>query len=188
MALNRKKPSTQDIEWTPELLAMQKEIELAQQRLAEAKAKQRAEEARLKAMVEHAGVSYAKLVNKLYDRLGIEPEHPSIRQTKRGPVEVSADKDEALRTQRLYEVLVAVLDAADADLIETLRLEDAETRDRHRDERTKDSGPARSDDSDHSDDDDADGTAEARVDDSDEWDLQDPDDEAQQAILSSSDA
>lgn len=131
MALNRK-PS-------PEVRELKEQMELIQKQIAEAEANARAEENRLKAVVKHTGLNYALLINDLYDRLGIEPEHPTIRNSKNGPVEVSTDKSEEQRVQRLETFLSDVLDSADPELIKILQEQDAATRAQHRDERTKSS-------------------------------------------------
>ncbi|WDH78247.1 hypothetical protein PTQ19_12070 [Microbacterium esteraromaticum] len=81
---------------------------------------------------------FADLALDLFDRLGVDPEHPRPRVLADGSeVGVDTDPSYRLRIERLRARLDAVLGAADSQLLEQLRCEDDAGRERRRLERAE---------------------------------------------------
>lgn len=119
------------------LRELQQRITSLRDQLADAEAEEHAQKERLETKAKEAGIHYAALVQSLYDRLGIEPEHTAVVDTGDGPVEVPTDPDEKQRVERLSSMLTVVLHDADPGLIMALQMDDAMDRDRRRDERAE---------------------------------------------------
>lgn len=120
---------------SPGLRDLQQKIASLRDQLAQAEAEEHAEKERLETKAKEAGIHYATLIQSLYDRLGIEPEHSTVVDAGDGPVEVPTDLDEKLRVERLSTMLTVVLHEADPTIIKALQMGDAMDRDRRHDER-----------------------------------------------------
>lgn len=128
MALNKRK--------SPELEALLEQRAEMERQIKEAQQEQQAEENAAKKAAERNPTAYGLIVHGLYERLGVEAEHPSIRRSRNGgETEIATDTDESLRTERLMDVLGKLIDAADDELLEELKVEDDLGRDARRDER-----------------------------------------------------
>lgn len=90
-----------------------------------AKAVQEKEEkALVRAAQRVAGESHTRLALALYELLGVEPEHPGTRTVNGRVREVAADKEEKLRTERLYGMIVELVEQAGPALLDQLRSAD----------------------------------------------------------------
>lgn len=72
-------------------------------------AEQEEHDRRVQAAVKHAAIARCDAVEQLYELLEIDPEPTSVRAGKGGPREVSSDKDEAKRSSRLVDAVVALI-------------------------------------------------------------------------------
>lgn len=110
--------------------------ELRQQMAREERAEQSRQVTAQRHLVQahkEAGKSHTRVVLDLYDLLGIAPEHPRQRVISTGDeqrtVPVSADKDEKLRTQRLYHLVEQLLQLVTEEDLKSLQEADAAGRD-----------------------------------------------------------
>lgn len=135
MALNRKK--------SPELLALLEKQAEAQRRVQEAEEAQRAREAEAEEAAQRNGPAFAGVLLDLCEALGVEPEYPRVRKGPKGKgsVEISTDPNYEMRLARVDGMLQKIIAAADQGLLDELKLEDDESRDRRRDEREKSRRP-----------------------------------------------
>lgn len=95
-------------------------------------AAERERRARIDKAKKHAGDSRVEAVDSLYEVLGIEPEHPHTRTVKGKVHEVTADKDEKLRTERLVAFVQKLVDEAKPGVVDRLRKEDEAEREERR--------------------------------------------------------
>lgn len=124
-----------------EIEQLQRQLEEAQKAKADEEKKEKARIAQAK---KHAGESHTRAVLELYDRLSIDPEVSVSRVTR--------DRDETVRTQRLVDMLDAIIDAADPALLDSLRRADAQgVAERTPTPRPKPSSAPAADESDHHD-------------------------------------
>jgi hypothetical protein len=89
------------------------------EQIAKLQSEQDAYDKNVKESVKTAAFARCAAVEELYDLLGIEHEKASTREGKNGPVQVSTDKDETKRSNRLVEAvsrLVAGRDESVASL------------------------------------------------------------------------
>ncbi|MFC0674557.1 hypothetical protein [Brachybacterium hainanense] len=117
---------------------LRRQLEAAE---AEKSAQEKRERAELARVQKVAGANHSRLVLALYELLGVEPEHGTTRTVKGEVREVAVDKDETLRTQRLYDLVRGLAERADGDLLDELRLADEEGREERR-PRPKPTAPA----------------------------------------------
>jgi hypothetical protein len=66
------------------------------------------EQQRLEALAKDEALARTKVAERVYDLLGVEPEHTQRRQVGRSMSDVSTDKNGALRAERALAVLEAV--------------------------------------------------------------------------------
>lgn len=130
MALNRKK--------SVELKALlEQQAEMARQ-IKEAERAQRAKEVVAEKAAKKSGPAYAGLVLDLCEVLGLEQEHPRIRKGAGGDrVEIAADPNGDLLLARLRDMLERIINEADQDLLDELKLSDDQGRNERRDKREK---------------------------------------------------
>lgn len=151
MALNRKN--------SPELQALLDQQAETARLIKEAEKAQEAKVAVAAKAAKKNGAAYAGLVLDLCEALGVEQEHPRIRKgAGGGQVEIATDSSNELLLNRLRDVLDRIIDAADQDLLDELKLADDEGRDQRRDEReaSRKSGTTPADADAEADDDEAD--------------------------------
>lgn len=105
---------------------LRKQLEAAE---AEQKAEAKKEELEVRRSQRAAGSNHTKLVLSLYDLLGVEPEHPGSRVVDGKARSVAVDKDEAVRCQRLFDMVEALAEGVDTAALDRLQREDSKDRD-----------------------------------------------------------
>jgi hypothetical protein len=83
--------------------------QLRAEQIANLQAEQDAYDRSVKESVKAAAFARCAAVEELYEMFGVKPEPPTIREGKNGPVQVSADKDEAKRAGRLVEAIARLV-------------------------------------------------------------------------------
>ncbi len=112
------------------------EIEALRAKLAAAEAEREAEAKKEQTAIakakKHAGDSHTRTMIALYELLGIEPEHGTTRVSRGKSVQVAADRDEKVRSQRLFTAVESLVEAADEDVLARLHRDDEEGREERR--------------------------------------------------------
>ena len=108
---------------------LRRQLEAAE---AEKTAQEKREKAELARVQKVAGTNHSRLVLALYELLGVEPEHGTTRTVKGEVREVAVDKDETLRTQRLYELVSKLVQNVDGALLDELKHADEIVREERR--------------------------------------------------------
>jgi hypothetical protein len=83
------------------------------EQIAKLQYEQDAYDKNVKESVKTAAFARCAAVEELYDLLGIEHEKASTRESKNGPVQVSTDKDETKRSNRLVEAVARLVAGRD---------------------------------------------------------------------------
>ncbi|WP_432789360.1 hypothetical protein QYM46_13615 [Brevibacterium sp. K11IcPPYGO002] len=96
-----------------EIEQLQRQLEAAQKVKADEEKKEKARIAQAK---KHAGENHTRAVLELYDLLDVQPEAKVTRTVR--------DRDEAVRTQRLLDMVAEIVGAADPALLNRLKRED----------------------------------------------------------------
>lgn len=106
------------------------------------KAREQKEAERLIAAASRAaGGSHTRLTLALYDLLGVEPEHGTTRLVNGQRRDVTLDKDERIRSQRLYDIVAALVRNADERTLSELQSADRRGREERKPKSTKKAGP-----------------------------------------------
>ncbi|GAB3563266.1 hypothetical protein [Spelaeicoccus albus] len=92
------------------------------------RARDKAEGLALRRAKKAAGDNHTRLALSLYDLLGVEPEQPTIRVIDGERKTVAVDKDESLRSQRLFDMVEEIVEKADPSLVERLKRADNQGR------------------------------------------------------------
>lgn len=121
---------------------LRKQLEAAE---AEQKKAQKAEEQVIRRAQKAAGDNHTRLALSLYELLDVEPEHSTTRIVDGRKTTVAVDKDESLRTERLYTMVEAMLEALDPSALEKIQRADRKGRDDRRPETKKASPKAQPD-------------------------------------------
>lgn len=108
---------------------LRKQLEEAEAARAEQERKDRA---RLRHAQKAAGENHTRLALALYDLLGVVPEHGTVRVVKGRRSEVAVDKDETLRTQRLYDMISKLVEGTEGSLLDDLKQADEMGREERR--------------------------------------------------------
>lgn len=99
---------------------------------SEKQAAEKAERERIERAKKHAADSHVRAVLGLYDLLGIEPEHPHSRTVKGKVHEVTTDKTEQLRTERLVTLVEKLANEVKPEMLQRLQREDEKGRQQRR--------------------------------------------------------
>lgn len=108
---------------------LRRQLEAAE---AEKAAQDRQDQARLRSAQKAAGANHTRLVLALYDMLGLECEHGTIREVKGRQYEVAVDKDETIRTRRVFDMVSALIENVDESMLGDLRIADELGREKRR--------------------------------------------------------
>lgn len=84
-----------------------------------------------------AGDSHTRLSLALYDLLGVEPEHGTTRVVNGQRRDVTLDKDERIRSQRLYDIVATLVRNADKKVLEEAKAADRRGRDERKPKSSK---------------------------------------------------